>query len=156
MNMPHGKSFTKMSYPLPWNYNDGGAALAGYAPNAEDCVCRAFTIATGRPYSEVRKLILDLAKLERSKTRSTPRGGVSKQTTRKLAIALGMKWVPTMRIGEGCTTHLRIGELPETGTIVTQVTRHVCAIRDGVIQDTHDPSRDGNRCVYGYWILEEA
>lgn len=29
-----------------------------------------------------------------------------------------------------------------------------CVTRDGVIRDTHDPSRDGTRCVYGYWTAE--
>jgi len=24
-------------------------------------------------------------------------------------------------------------------------------VLDGVIHDTHDPSRGGRRCVYGYW-----
>ena len=25
------------------------------------------------------------------------------------------------------------------------------AVIDGVIRDTHDPGRDGTRCVYGYY-----
>jgi hypothetical protein len=27
----------------------------------------------------------------------------------------------------------------------------MCAVIDGVIHDTHNPDRDGNRCVYGYY-----
>lgn len=32
---------------------------------------------------------------------------------------------------------------------------NVCAVVDGVIFDTHDPSRDGTRCVYGYFKWEK-
>jgi hypothetical protein len=28
------------------------------------------------------------------------------------------------------------------------------AVIDGVIHDTYDPSRDGKRCVYGYFTKE--
>jgi folate-dependent phosphoribosylglycinamide formyltransferase PurN len=55
-----------------------------------------------------------------------------------------------MNIGSGCTVHLRADELPG-GTIVCQCSRHLVAVVDGVLQDTHDSSRSGTRCVYGYW-----
>ncbi len=32
--------------------------------------------------------------------------------------------------------------------------RHYTAVIDGVINDTHDPSREGTRCVYGYWVAQ--
>ena len=60
-----------------------------------------------------------------------------------------------MKIGSGCTVHLRADELP-TGRLIVSVSRHVVAVIDGVIHDTHDPSRDGTRCVYGYWKQREA
>ena len=63
---------------------------------------------------------------------------------------LGFVWTPTMTIGSGCTTHLRDGELPD-GRLVCKVGRHLVAVVDGVINDTHDCSRNGTRCVYGYW-----
>lgn len=55
-----------------------------------------------------------------------------------------------MGIGTGCRGHLREGELPN-GRLIVSVSRHMVAVIDGVIYDTHDPSRDGTRCVYGYW-----
>ncbi len=55
-----------------------------------------------------------------------------------------------MKIGQGCTVHLRADELPG-GRLIVRVSRHMCAVIDGVIHDTHDPSRAGTRCVYGYW-----
>jgi hypothetical protein len=56
-----------------------------------------------------------------------------------------------MQIGSGCQVHMRDGELPSDGPLVLSLSKHYCAVVDGVIRDTHDPSRDGTRCVYGYW-----
>ena len=64
--------------------------------------------------------------------------------------ALGFTWVPTMQIGSGCRVHLRTSDLPK-GRIIVRVTRHLAAVIDGVLHDTHDCSRGGTRCVYGYW-----
>jgi hypothetical protein len=55
-----------------------------------------------------------------------------------------------MTIGSGCRVHLRADELPG-GPIVARTSRHFVAVIDGVIHDTHDPSRGGDRCVYGIW-----
>jgi hypothetical protein len=57
-----------------------------------------------------------------------------------------------MGIGTGCKVHLRNGELPN-GRIIVKLSRHVAAVIDGVLHDlTEEVSRDGTRCVYGYWI----
>lgn len=63
---------------------------------------------------------------------------------------LGWQWNPTMTIGSGCTIHLAEDELPK-GRIVVSLSRHCAAVIDGVLHDTYDCSRDGNRCVYGYY-----
>lgn len=78
------------------------------------------------------------------------RQGVPKTTTRQFLTALGWKWTPTMKIGQGCKIHLRDGELPQ-GTLIVQVSKHLTTVIDGTIFDTYDPSRNGTRCVYGYW-----
>jgi len=64
---------------------------------------------------------------------------------------LGWEWIPTMQIGSGCTVHLKEGELPSEVPLVVSVSKHITVVMDGVIHDTHDPSREGTRCVYGYW-----
>ena len=68
---------------------------------------------------------------------------------------LGFVWTPTMAIGQGCTVHLRADELPK-GNLIVSVSSHFVAMIDGVIHDTHDPSRQGTRCVYGYWTYQGA
>lgn len=141
---------------MKWIYDDGGRADAGYRGDAGDCCCRAFAIATGKPYKEVYELINKIGRENAHKGnrsgngKSSARNGVYKDDARKIADALGMKWTPTMKIGSGCNMHLRSDELP-SGRIVCNVSRHFVAVIDGVIHDTYDCSRDGTRCVYGYW-----
>lgn len=144
-------------------YNDGGRAAAGYKGDTRDCVCRAIAIATQQPYQSVYDALNQAALGERvsrkragrSLKRSNARLGVFKATIRRYMAALGWHWTPTMQIGQGCRVHLRAGELP-SGRLVVQVSRHLCAVIDGVIHDTGDPSREGTRCVYGYWRKADA
>ena len=60
-----------------------------------------------------------------------------------------------MKIGQGCKVHLDADELP-TGTIICSVSRHLVTVVDGIINDTYDCSREGTRCVYGYFTKGEA
>lgn len=124
---------------------DGGRAAAGFRGIARDCVVRSVAIATGNPYRQVYD---DLFKL----LGETPRNGVftNNKAFRSYMEGLGFEWVATMRIGQGCKVHLRADELP-AGTLVVKCSRHFTAVVDGVVHDNHDPSRDGKRCVYGYW-----
>lgn len=139
---------------MKFEFNDGGRAAAGYKGTTGDCVCRAIAIATERPYKEIYDLINDMAKEERTGKRkrgkSSARTGVYKQTINKVMDLLGWEWIPTMTVGSGCKVHLRDDELP-SGRLVVQVSKHCTAVIDGVINDIYDPSRDGSRCVYGYY-----
>lgn len=142
---------------MRWVYDDGGRAAAGYKGSANDCVVRAIAIATGRPYQEVYDALNELAKSERRGKRkkgiSSAREGIYPQTTRKYMKQIGWYWTPTMEIGTGCRVHLKVDELPK-GRAVVKVSKHVVAVIDGVMHDTHEPSRNGTRCVYGYWTPE--
>jgi hypothetical protein len=166
-------------------YDDGGRSAAGYQGAAGDCVCRSIAIATRRPYQEVYDALNALGAQERTGKRkrgkSSARLGVYKNAIRKYMASIGWRWVPTMQIGQGCTVHLCAEELP-AGHLVVNVSKHVTAMIDGVIRDTHDPRRDihcidpdhgqplkpgqwrntngicsiRRRCVYGYFIAPEA
>lgn len=132
-------------------YNDGGRAAAGFKGKARDCVTRAIAIAANLDYRHVYDSINESAVYERRDGRaSSARTGVFKQDTRRFMEALGWKWTPTMGIGTGCRVHLRDGELP-MGRLIVSVSRHMVAVIDGVIHDTHNCSRNGSRCVYGYY-----
>jgi hypothetical protein len=136
-----------------WVYDDGGRAEAGYRGETGDCVTRSVAIATGRPYAEVYAALNEAARAERPRTgqsRSSARTGVKKRTVGRYLADIGWEWYPTMHIGQGCQTHLRADELPG-GRLIVKCSRHLTAVIDGVIHDTHDPSRGGTRCVYGFW-----
>ena len=133
--------------------DDGGRAEAGFRGQTGDCVTRSIAIATEQDYKEVYDGLNWLAKKERprgGKTRSKARDGVHRSTYHRYMLALGWDWVATMQIGSGCKVHLREDELPD-GNLVVRVSKHVTAVIDGVIHDTHDPQRDGTRCVYGFY-----
>ncbi len=84
------------------------------------------------------------------KKSATPRNGNSKKVYHDYILGLGFKWTPTMLVGQGCKVHLKADELP-SGTFIARVSKHLCAVIDGVIHDTYNPSREGTRCVYGYY-----
>lgn len=137
-------------------FHDGGRAAAGYKGKTGDCVTRSIAIATGKTYQEVYDTLNQLAKAERrgkrKKKLSNSRTGVLRKAYQRYLESLGWRWTPTMTIGAGCRVHLKTSELPQ-GPLLVKVSRHLTAVIDGVIYDTHDCSRDGARCVYGYFSL---
>lgn len=143
---------------MRFQYNDGGRSQAGYKGKSGDCACRSIAIVSGLPYQEVYNLISKFAQNERTskkkKGKSNPRTGVYIRTIRKVMESIGFIWVPTMLVGSGCKVHLKEDEIPK-GRVMVSLSRHISAVLDGVINDTHDPSRQGTRCVYGYWIRPE-
>lgn len=138
---------------IRFKYDDGGRAAAGFKGTTGDCTCRAIAIATGKLYREVYDALNVLEKdtpARSGKRKCSARTGVRRVTYDKYLLSLGWKWTPTMKIGQGCRVHLRSDELP-SGRLVCIVSKHMTAVIDGVIYDSYDPSRDGSRCVYGYW-----
>ncbi len=136
-----------------WNYNDGGRKDAGYRGETRDCVVRSIAICTGIDYQQVYDDINGMAKAEKPKPgndRSSARLGVHKPLYKRYLRNIGWVWTPTMFIGSGCRVHLHSDELP-AGALIVSVSKHLTAVVDGIIQDTYDCSRDGARCVYGFW-----
>jgi hypothetical protein len=137
-------------------FHDGGRAAAGYKGTTGDCVTRSIAIATGKNYQEIYDSLNRLAQRERNGKRknrkSNSRTGVFRNTYQRYLESLGWRWISTMSIGSGCQVHLRASELPQ-GPLLVKVSRHLTAVIDGVIYDTHDCSRAGTRCVYGYFSL---
>ena len=149
---------TRSKLPAYFKFNDGGRKAAGYKGTAAgDCVVRAIAIASGKDYQEVYDAINEGCRTQRKTKRmhreTSARVGVyvKRKWYKDDLQSLGFRWVPTMHIGSGCQVHLRADELP-SGRLVVHVSKHSTAVIDGVIHDTHDPSRAGTRCVYGYWI----
>ena len=147
---------------LGFQRNDGGRLDAGYKGETGDCVIRSIAIAAELPYAQVYEALraANLAYADGKRDRlatqlkqrgSSPRNGNHRNVFHNYILAQGFQWVPTMKIGGGCQTHLRLNEIPP-GQIIVKVSKHLTAVIDGVIHDTHDPSRRGMRCVYGYYV----
>jgi hypothetical protein len=154
--------FSKSRQNFPFQLNDGGREKAGFKGGAGDCVVRSIAIAAKLPYIQVyedlKKANASYAELRSDRLArrlnskgSSPRNGNHRNVFHDYILGLGFEWVPTMKIGAGCQVHLRSDELPN-GILIVKVSKHLTAIVDGVIRDTHDPSRGGTRCVYGYYI----
>lgn len=159
---PFAKFTAARSQAFGFQLNDGGRGAAGFKGGAGDCVVRAIAIAADLPYMQVYEDLRaanaayadqrndKLARRLNSKGAS-PRNGNHRNVFHDYILGHGFEWVPTMQVGAGCQVHLRLDELP-SGTLIVKVSKHLTAIVNGVIQDTHNPSRGGTRCVYGYYI----
>lgn len=159
--------------------DDGGRSDAGFKGSAGDCVCRSIAIASGRPYAEVYARLAAGNGSQRAgkagKRGKSARNGIftGRKWFKDYMRELGFVWTPTMAIGSGCKVHLHDGELP-MGRLVVSVSKHLTAVIDGAILDTHDPQRNAHtmhfngasssndprvthtiqrRCVYGYWTF---
>ena len=138
-------------------FNDGGRAEAGYKGQTGDCVCRSICIVTGKPYDEVYQALAE-GNFTQQKSKHSKKGkrtaangiNTKRKWFNEYMLSLGFKWVPTMFVGVGCKMHLKKEELP-TGKIICNVSKHFVAVVDGVINDIYDCSREGTRCVYGYY-----
>jgi hypothetical protein len=131
-------------------YDDGGREAAGFKGKAGDCVARAVSIASGRPYAEVYARLAAgqgsqrVTKRTRKGNRAaSARNGicVRRKWFKDYMAELGFEWVATMGIGTGCKVHLCAEELP-AGRLVVHVSKHSTAVVDGVIRDTYDPRRE--------------
>ena len=145
---------------IEFKYNRGGYTR-GTGSWRGDCVPRAIAIATQLPYQVVYD---ELAKRttewwNNSNSRATrqhkperykPHFGTYAQVYRPYLKELGRTWTPTMFVGQGCKVHLRKDELP-SGRIIVKLSGHLAAVINGVVNDTYEDSREGTRCVYGYW-----
>ena len=138
-----------------FKYDDGGRSQY-FQGVAGDCVIRSIAIATRMDYKalydELQNRQRDYRE-RKGRLRRSVRNGVTPKVFKPFLEEIGAKWVPTMLIGQGCRVHLAEGELPNVGRLIVRCAKHLTAVIDGVIHDTSDPSREGTRCVYGYWIV---
>lgn len=150
---------------MEWSYHDGGRYEAGFSKPAKgDCLCRAISIVADLSYIDVYNLIDSFGVKDRltawrrakypSGAKSTAERGVYKATAGRVLRYLGFVHTPTMGIGTGCQVHMRENELPN-GRLVISLSQHYTAVIDGIVYDAFDCTRNGNRCVYGYWTRKE-
>ena len=142
---------------MEFEYSDGGRSKYFKASNVGDCVTRAIANATGIDYKVIYDRLKELAKKEsvkhhRGHKQSSVRDGVFKETWKKYLDEIGWKHIITAKIGQSEKVHLNENELPTNKIMIVQVSKHLTCIKNGVLYDTYDCSRNGDRMVYGYWI----
>ena len=131
---------------MKYIYNDGGRSKY-FKGKANDCVCRAISIASNRDYKEVYDSL--------KKALGTPRNGVftKNKAFKDWMAANGFVWTPCSGIGVKTSVHFIEGELPK-GRLVCSVTKHYVAVVDNKVYDTWDSrynSFNEVRRIYGYW-----
>jgi hypothetical protein len=144
--------------------DDGGRAAAGYGEAKGDCVARAITIATGKPYAEVFEALKaahsrhvkrlrpgsDAAGFEERRRTEPIHNGCERKVYAPYLRSLGWQYT---RIRERLC--LRAGALPP-GRLIVLVYGHAVAVIDGVIHDTYDSGGTGKRPMEGYWSQAAA
>ena len=159
---PFARLATNRGQALGFQLNDGGRETAGVKGGVGDCVVRAIAIAADLPYMHVYEDLgaanaaYALQRNDKLARRlhakgASPRNGNHRNVFHDYILGHGFDWVPTMKVGAGCQVHMLANELP-SGRLIVKVSKHLSAVIDGVIEDTHNPSRGGSRCVYGYYI----
>ena len=134
---------------MEWVYDTGGREKYYKALSVGDCVVRAIAIANGMDYKVTYNLV------KKYNDGDTPRNGVYRFVYAKVLEDLGWKNVSCCE--DGCDEiHLNNEEIPEEGTVICRLDKHAVAVIDGVIHDTYNSARDGNRRVYEYWIKSES
>jgi hypothetical protein len=80
-----------------------------------------------------------------------PNKGVGRPVYERYLRSLGAVWVPTMGIGTGCKVAVGVAD---GARLICRVSHHLVAVVDRKIYDNHDSTRNGTRCVYGYWRIK--
>ena len=149
---------------IGFEYNDGGRGAAGYRGTAGDCVARATAILTGLPYRDVYKM---LAEANSKYSRKRPgvrsaRNGVDKNAYTKVFADLGLKKIKLPRGPRPTYTEAYY----TYGDCIVSTTKHLAAIVDGKLRDTHDERTylwddfvstvERERKAASIWVMEES
>lgn len=136
---------------MDYKHDDGGRKKAGYKGATGDCLSRALAIVTRRSYQEIYELVNEFGERERRADPSRARTGVYGPTAKRIAEHLGLTWTRTLASKRtGAALYLTSPDLPR-GRIVVSLAGHYCAVINGVIHDTFDPSQKKPKRVYGYF-----
>lgn len=122
---------------MNYEYNDGGRKAAGFEGGVADCVTRALSIISGKPYSVVRTGVLSLAP-------DADRAGVNvfcPQFSEHMVRHFGATFIPVRYA-------IPVREFPR-GEFIALTQNHVTAISDCKVLDVFD-CRD--ELVRGYWV----
>ena len=147
---------------MRWFYDDGGREAAGLPPNPRgDCVARAITIATQKPYhlihGELRRRLKRYCERHGHRRRGwdSPDNGVPHDVFEPYLKGLGWKKVIPGRNGHIYRMRLGRDALPK-GRAIVDIDRHLVAVVDGVCHDTYDTvGAHQHLGIQAYWVPPE-
>jgi hypothetical protein len=125
-----------------WVNSDGGRSTSKRKAQKNDCTVRALAIARQLPYDDAYDILKEAG-------RKCGRGFdfVKWIETQPWATKISfpaVKGKPRMTPAQFCRDYPK-------GTYILRVTKHVVAVRDGVVFDTFENRPD--RCVYTAWAV---
>lgn len=144
-------------HQLEFRYNDGGRYICGYKGQTGDCVTRAISIVEQAYYKDVYDCLAEWCKEYNAQfprqRKSHPRTGIAKVLMGQYLDALGYQYVKLPKIGYRYH-HLNSVDLRRLldKRVILDVNKHVVAMINGVCYDVWDCSKNGTKCVYGYYI----
>jgi len=122
----------------PWNRNAEQRVAGRPGSERRDCVVRAFTIATGKPYAEVHAMFT---------RHGRKRGcGTSRKTYLKVAAELGLKYV-----SQRCSVVRFLDDRQYAPVCAAFVRGHAFAVEKGAVVDIMDPLKP-RQIVTGYYF----
>jgi hypothetical protein len=116
-------------------------------------VTDVLSCSTGVPLGDDENHVYAL--LNERARRERPSGGpVPRTCTMPALFGTERRLPPHLSTGAG-VVGLALGSDNENrrrrGRLIVRCSKHTTAVIDGIIHDTHDPSRGGTRCVYDYF-----
>lgn len=139
---------------MKWVYDDPSSRY--FETHENDSISRSISIATGISYDRVQAMLDKYIEREclDDKYVNNSRLKLRKEVAPMFLKDLGYSWICKMQFSGGCKFHLKDGELPKDKTLIVNISKHFTCVKNGIIHDLYDPSRDGTRAVYGYYIKE--
>lgn len=132
-------------------YDDGGHRIYGGCATG-DCAIRAMSIVTGKPYDEIKQLVLYYAQFEKGKSnRSDGHSYTRLITVRKVMNRLGWQFVDIRKKPLAFSAE----NWDDDNDYLIWVPWHYTAVIHGVIHDMFDPSARETEIVKGYWYKKE-
>ena len=120
---------------IEYQYTDGGRSeVFSGKGNAGDCVTRALSIISGRPYKECYDRLAEANK-KYNGGRKSARNGVDKRAYAKVYKEFGLKKISLFNMKPRPTFTEAYNQF---GDCIVSTTKHVAAIVDGVLLDNHN------------------
>lgn len=139
-----GRDFDGKAYGLsyPWAANDAGRSNSRRSKQKNDCTVRALAMVRGMAYDDAYDLLAAAGRKCSKGFQFT--NWINEQSWAARIAFPAVKGQPRMNPATF------VQRFPQ-GRYICQVAKHVFAVIDGVIYDTHQNRPD--RCIYACWAI---